>query len=123
MGIRKTLSEALDPSLRTGHGLSKANTLVVILICLSITLGIAETEVALTDGFELYYEVAHLIFFVIFLAEYLARVYSAPENPRYRSSIDYALTPSSILDLLVLVSFVLPFIGALLHKSREGFIM
>jgi len=97
--------------------------LVVILICLSITLGIAETEVALTDGFELYYEVAHLIFFVIFLAEYLARVYSAPENPRYRSSIDYALTPSSILDLLVLVSFVLPFIGlegALLRMFRAA---
>jgi voltage-gated potassium channel len=87
MTIRKTLSSALDPSVRTEPGLSRTNTWVVILICLSIALGIAETEVALTAGFEHYYDIAHLVFFGVFLAEYIARVYAAPENPRYGSSL------------------------------------
>jgi voltage-gated potassium channel len=111
MTIRKTLAEALDPSLRVEPGLSRTNTWVVILICLSIALGVAETEAALTDGFERYYDIAHLVFFVMFLVEYIARLYCAPENPRYGSSLAYALTFSSILDLLVLISFALPFFG------------
>jgi voltage-gated potassium channel len=111
MTLRKALSEALDPSVRAEKGLSTTNICIVVLICLSIALGVAETEAALTTGLEHYYEAAHLIFFVIFLVEYAARIYAAPENPQYRSSLAYAFTFSSILDLLVVVSFVLPFFG------------
>ena len=111
MTIRKTLAAALDPSLRAEPGLSRINTWVIALICLSIALGVAETEEALTEGFERYYEFAHIVLFGVFLVEYIARLYCAPENPRYASSLAYALTFSSILDLLVLISFVLPFFG------------
>ncbi len=123
MTLRKALSEALDPAARTEPGLSRANMWIVMLICLSIVVGIAETELTLTQGFEHFYDIAHLVFFAVFLVEYIARVYAAPENPRYRSSIAYALTLSSILDLLVLVSFVLPFFGleaALLRVFRAA---
>lgn len=111
MTIRKTLSEALDPTTRQGKGLSRTNTCVIGLICLSIALGIAETEITLTEGAEHFYNAAHLAFFAFFTVEYVARVYAAPENPQYKSSLAYALTLSSLLDLLVLVSFILPFFG------------
>jgi voltage-gated potassium channel len=111
MTIRKTLSEALDPSIRKEIGLSKTNACIVGLICLSIALGIAETETVLTEGLEYLYDAAHLVFFAVFAVEFVARVYAAPENPAYRSSLAYALTLSSIFDLMVLVSFVLPFFG------------
>lgn len=111
MTIRKTLSEALDPSLRKEKGLSRTNACVVGLICLSIMLGIAQTEPALTNGLEHFYDAAHLAFFAVFSVEYVARVYAAPENPEHHSSLRYALTLSSVLDLLVLISFVLPFFG------------
>jgi voltage-gated potassium channel len=111
MSIRKTLSEALDPAIRKEQGLSRTNIYIVVLICLSIALGIAETEVLLTEGHEHLYDAAHLVFFAIFAVEYVARIYAAPENPAYRSSFAYALTLSSFFDLMVLISFVLPFFG------------
>lgn len=111
MTIRKTLSEALDPSLRREQGLSLTNKYIVLLICLSIGLGIAETEETLTKGFESFYFFAHIVFFGIFLVEYAARVYSAPENPKFASSFAYAMTPSALLDLVVLLSFVAPLLG------------
>lgn len=111
MTIRKSLSDALDPSARTEKGLSRTNASILGLICLSIVLGIVETETILTDGLEYLYNAAHLVFFAVFAVEYVARVYAAPENPAYRSSFAYALTLSSLLDLLVLISFLLPFFG------------
>jgi voltage-gated potassium channel len=111
MTIRKALSKALDPSARKEKGLSKTNTCIIILICLSIGIGIAETEVALTEGLENIYDAAHLILFALFAAEYAARLYSAPENTIHKTPISYALTLSSLLDLIVLLSFLLPLIG------------
>lgn len=49
--------------------------------------------------------------FAVFAAEYAARLYAAPLNTRYSSSLRYALTPASLVDLVVLVSFVMPFLG------------
>jgi voltage-gated potassium channel len=111
MTLRKALSEALDPTQRLEKGLSITNRWIVALICISIGVGIAETEASLTVGYEGFYVAAHLAFFCIFLIEYIARIYAAPENPNHKSSFAYALTLSSVLDLLVLVSFVLPFLG------------
>jgi len=111
MTIRKSLSESLDPTTRKEKGLSRTNICIVGLIILSIALGIAETETTLTDGLESFYATAHLAFFAIFSIEYIARVYAAPENPANSSSLAYVLTLSSLLDLLVLISFLLPFFG------------
>lgn len=123
MNIRKSLAEALDPSKKVKGGLSKTNAIIVGLICLSILIGIAETETALTDGFEYLYNFANWFFFVIFFLEYIARIYAAPENPKYKSSFKYMLTMSSVLDLSVLISFVIPVFGleaSILRVFRAG---
>lgn len=123
MTLRKKLSTSLDPAMREESGLSKANIAVVALICLSIALGIAETEPVFTSGFEHLYDWAHIAFFAIFLIEYVGRLYVAPENPEYGTSLAYACKLASILDLLVLLSFVMPFFGletALLRVFRAA---
>ena len=123
MTLRRSISEALDPSMRTEKGLSKTNTWIVLLICVSIGLGIAETEPLFTEGVEHYYRLANLVFLAIFLSEYAARLYAAPENPKYKSSLSYALTFSATLDLLVILSFALPYFGmetALLRVFRAA---
>lgn len=109
--IRKTLSKELDPEMRSEPGLSLTNRWIVFLILISIFLGVAETEVLLTAGNDRLFAAAHLLLFVIFACEYAARLYAAPENPRYRTSLSYARTLSAMLDLLVLLSFVMPFFG------------
>ena len=109
--LRKALSRALDPEMRVAPGLSPTNQWIVGLICFSILLGVMETEPRLTSGFEMAFAAAHLMLFGAFLLEYLARLYAAPENPRFGSSLRYAFTFASLVDLLVLLSFLMPFFG------------
>jgi len=109
--LRQKLSDALDPEMRAEPGLSGANKWIIGLICLSILLGILETEVHLTDGYEWVYLTAELLFFGVFLLEFVARLYAAPLNPRYRATWRYAVTFAALLDLFVLLSYLLPFFG------------
>lgn len=108
---RRTLSKELDPQMRSNKGLSSTNRAIVFLILVSILLGVAETEVLLTTGHMHLFAAAHLVLFMAFALEYVARIYASTENPRYRSRLSYALTLPALLDLLVLVSFILPFLG------------
>lgn len=109
--FRKKLSLALDPEMKPTPGLSKTNTLVVYLICLSILFGVMETEKTVTDQFDVFFQIAHIVLFLAFAVEYAARIFAAPVNPRFPSSIRYAITLASLVDLLVLASFILPVFG------------
>lgn len=118
---RQELSLALDPEMRTVPGLSPVNRWVIGLICLSMVIGILQTEASLTDRYTPYFTAANALLFAVFLVEYVLRLYAASENPRYRSPFRYALTLASLVDLLVLLSFLLPFLGleaALLRLFR-----
>lgn len=121
--IRKTLSYELDPEMRSEPGLSSTNTFIVYIIIISILVGVIETEIELFSRYETLFGASHLFFFLVFLLEYVARVYAAPVNPRHRSSLRYAFTFASLFDLLVLISFLLPFFGleaALLRMFRAA---
>lgn len=109
--LRKKLSVELDPEMKASAGLSLTNTAIVYLICLSILLGVLETEVTLTERFATGFWLAHMGFLAVFSVEYVARIYAAPNNPRYGSSFRYAFTFASLVDLLVLISFLLPAFG------------
>jgi voltage-gated potassium channel len=109
--IRKRLSKALDPEMHDGPGLSRWNQIVIALICLSILMGIFETEARLTEGLEAFYLAAHVFFFFVFLGEYVARLYAAGANPRYGSAWRYAWTFAALTDLAVVLSYLMPVIG------------
>lgn len=109
--FRTSLAQEIDPELRNQPGLSRLNLIIVILICLSILLGVVETEAELVARMPRFFLATHMIFFAVFLAEYVARILAAPVNPRHGSSFRYALKPASLFDLLVVLSFLLPFFG------------
>jgi voltage-gated potassium channel len=121
--LSEKLSSALDPEMKLTPGLSPANIAVVYLICVSILLGILETEQTITEHYQIYFDIAHFAFFVTFGTEYVARLIAAPANPKYKSSLRYAVTFASLLDLVVLVSFLMPLFGlevALLRMFRAA---
>ena len=121
--FREQLAFALDPEMKRTSGLSKTNIAIMCLICLSMLMGVLETEESLTDRFQRVFDAAHVVLFVVFGAEYVARLVAAPVNPRYASSWRYAITFASLLDLVVLVSFLLPLFGseaALLRMFRAA---
>jgi voltage-gated potassium channel len=103
----------LDPAAREGPGLSLANRLLVVLILLATALAVADTEAALTTGREHLFRAAELLLTAIFIVEYAARLWVAPENPVCRQSrlprLRYALTPAAIIDLLAIIPTLLSF--------------
>src|SRR5437763_505548 len=112
MNIRRRLWRQLDPEAYEGGGLSVINQIVVATVLLASAAAILETEPSLEEVSPLGFAVAEHVFGLLFLLEYLARLWVEGENPRFGGAmgrIRYALTPAALIDLLAL----LPSIAAL----------
>lgn len=110
-GLRHRLSRAVDPEMRRDHGLSRFNAAVVLAIIFMVTIGVLETEIHMIEQFGGLMNLLKLLLFVFFSVEYGLRLWVAGLNPRYRGALQYARTPASLLDLIVLITFVTPFLG------------
>ena len=113
--LRERIYISLEPRARLEPGLSLTNKLICGLIVCSAIAAILETEVtvlALTGRLFLYLE---WIFATIFLVEYMARLWVARENPKYKDGVvgifRYARTPAAVLDLLAIAPILLTFGG------------
>ena len=109
--FRHRLAAAIDPEMRSGRGLSPLNRLVFAAILLLIGIAVLETEVHVLTRFGGLLQAIKLVLFGLFTLEYLARLWTASLNPRYSSAFAYARTPSALLDLVVLITFVTPVLG------------
>lgn len=116
--VRARFWRALEPSARDDGRLSWVNRLLVFVVLASLTFLAAETELnaqaaeALAAGRIVPADVAaglttlfavNLFVILVFAVEYVARVWAAGEDPRYRGfrgRLRYLLTPYAIADLL-----------------------
>jgi voltage-gated potassium channel len=116
MRLRQILWHHLDPKAYQGDGLSPTNKAVIWLVVLSSLVAVVETE-PLIEGMAPW-AFAHVeqIFSIIFLTEYLARLWAEGENPIYSGfggRLRYALSPPAIIDLIAfLPSLVIPGISS-----------
>ena len=93
--------------------MSIANTLVFTLVIAAVSLAVLETEPTIALGHEAFFHHFEDFFGVVFSIEYLARVWCAPENPRYAGPwigrLKYVFSPASLVDLAAIaVSFFTP---------------
>jgi len=109
--LRHRVSEAIDPEMRQEPGLSAFNQAVVSAILGLVLIGVLETEVHFIRRFGGLSDLLKTVLFVFFAVEYLLRLWTARLNPRFRNALHYAVTPSALLDLAVLVTFALPYLG------------
>lgn len=86
-----------------------------LLIALNVAVVVVETvpEVAAVgDPFFRWFEIVSV---AVFTAEYIARVWSSVEDPRYRRPVRgrlrFALTPLAVVDLLAVLPALLPLVG------------
>jgi len=96
-------------------GLTITQRLLAVAIVVSVGLAIVSTEPDLGAGVLEGIEAAELAFGVIFLAEYLLRVWACPENPEYAGPggrLRYVRRPVPIVDLLALLPFLVGAVGA-----------
>jgi voltage-gated potassium channel len=103
MGLKRRLYEALAPEARRS-GLSFTNACIVGLVVLSFLFLALETEPVLqVPGWQLTFQIFNVTVICIFAVEYVARVWSAGIDPKYRGlggRLRYMTEFYSIADLL-----------------------
>jgi voltage-gated potassium channel len=111
-GFRHAVWRQVDPEAYEHDGLSPTNRAVVCIVALSSILAILETEPTVEDMAPRLFARLEWVFAVLFLVEYLVRLWAEGESPRFRGvqgRIRYTLTPAAIVDLIAfLPSLVLP---------------
>ena len=110
--LRRAIWRQVDPEAHERDGLSPTNQAVVWIVAVSSIMAILETEPTVENMAPRAFARLESIFAVLFLAEYLVRLWAEGENPKFRGAqgrIRYALSPPAIIDLIAfLPSLVLP---------------
>ncbi|MES2723029.1 MAG: ion transporter [Pseudomonadota bacterium] len=128
--LRYRLNVMLDPTRRTGRGLSMVNRVVVGSILVAGALAIVETEPSLADRFGQVFLVMELVLGGLFSLEYLARLWVAPEQRAgvapWRARLAFVVSPAGLTDLIAIASSLLVASGSsalLLRIVRVGRIL
>ncbi len=82
---------------------------ILVLIFLSTAIAILETEASFADPYRPQLRALELLFSFLFAAEYIIRLWSAPEGGDSR--LRYAARPATVLDLVVVIGALLPFVA------------
>ncbi len=114
--FRAQLHEQLFVGAHPDGRLTLLNKLLIVVILLAVGAGILATEPTFTREFHQTIVYAELVFGAIFLVEYIARVYSAAEEPGEGSAwakrLKFIISPIGLIDLLVVLSTLAPLVTA-----------
>ncbi len=113
---RKRLHNELFVGAHPDGRLTVTNRLLVLVILLAVGAGALATEPDLSPRWHEALVIAELVFGVIFLIEYVARIYAAAEQPgeggawvkRWR----FVRSPLGLIDLVVVISTLMPIVTA-----------
>ena len=108
--FRAKVFAMLEPTGHSGRLHAYIDNFIVFWVALSITCVIFESVASVRSLFAVEFHVIDVMAFTIFTIEYIARVYSAPENPKYRHRMArwaHVRSGPAIIDLLAILPFVL----------------
>lgn len=101
----------LDSGSHTGRIIELA---LMALIFLNIVALILESVPQLNASYEPIFIFVEIVSVLIFTVEYLLRVWSSPENPKYAKPLSgrlrYVLSATAVIDLLAILPFYLAFL-------------
>jgi voltage-gated potassium channel len=110
--LRQTLYVSLFPEGRNLPGLTLTNKVICVLIVAAALISILETEAVIHGFYENFFYTVEIFFLIVFSIEYVARMYAAGEDPRYRGipgRIKYFFSPWALIDLLALAPSLIGF--------------
>lgn len=114
---KAALYRQLAPEAREQIGLSILNQVIGVLILLASLTAILETEPTLRASAPWLFPTLETIFVVVFIIEYLLRLYSIGEDPRYRGlsgRLRYIFSFWALVDLVAILPY---FLGFLAHDN------
>jgi voltage-gated potassium channel len=114
--LRLRAYSQLEPMAWPRKGLSPTNWLLAILIIVAVADAVFETEPSISRGREAFFDNFEITVASIFLVEYVARLWTVVENPRFAKyrfpRLRYAFTPIAIIDLCAILPAFFAFGGA-----------
>jgi voltage-gated potassium channel len=122
MNLRKRVREIVDIA-KPGDSLSKGfDIFIVTLIVLNVVALILESVKNIHALAPRLFSVFEFVSVIIFSLEYLGRVWSSVEIPKYNKPISgrlrFMATPLALVDLFAILPFYLPFTGIDLRFLR-----
>lgn len=112
--LREKAYYQLFASARPDGKLTITNRIIMVVIIVSVVLAVLGTEPTIYRENRRYFLYAEMIFGLIFLIEYVARVWAAPEQPGPESAWTkrwhFIRSPFGLIDLLVVVLALFPFL-------------
>jgi voltage-gated potassium channel len=114
--FRRYLHHQLFEGAELDGRLTWMNRVVVTVIVLAVATGALATEPEIRGGWHRSLVIAEACFGAIFLLEYLARIYAAADQPgpggAARKRLRFIVSPLGLIDLVVVVSTMLPVVTA-----------
>jgi voltage-gated potassium channel len=114
--LRLKAYRQLEPTAWPRKGLSPVNLFLVCLIIIAVGEAVLDTEPTISRGREALLNNLEFGLGVIFLVEYLARVWIAVDIPRFKRRrfprLRYMASPIAIIDFLAVVPALFAFGGA-----------
>jgi voltage-gated potassium channel len=110
--LRRLVYDQLEPTARKGR-LSPTNRVIVVLVIIAAFTVIFETEPTISAGREPLFRLFELLFGIIFLVEFAARVWIAPDSPRFagkpRPRLSYIVSWNAIIDMIAILPSLFAF--------------
>lgn len=110
--LRQRTYRQLFASARDDGRLTVTNRLIIAVILASVVMAVLGTEAALAREYRRFFIGAEMAFGLIFLAEYVTRVWSAAEKPgddsAWAKRRAFIFSPFGLLDLAVVAASLFP---------------
>ena len=110
--IKKHIFDMVDSSYNTEDSSRFFNVVMLVLISLNVVAAILETEVVLYSRYKILFDLFEAVSVGIFTIEYILRIWSCTEDPKYKEPISgrlrFALTPFMLIDLVAFLPFYVP---------------
>lgn len=116
MTLRRRVHVQLDPRAWPERGLSPVNKVLAAVILIGTAAVILDTEPELAGRYGLLFFAVELAIGIVFAIEYAARVWAAAEcagdRPDWRKRLRFVFSKSGLIDALVIVATLAPFLGS-----------
>jgi voltage-gated potassium channel len=112
--LEKRIFQALDYPTSKEYSAYTLTLLIVFAIVSSALIAILETESVLLLKYSLTFRIIEVISFLVFILEYVLRLWTSEINPEYKKiknkQLKYVISPLGIIDLVCVISLILSFI-------------
>jgi voltage-gated potassium channel len=108
--LRLEVHRLLDPDARATAGERAANAFLTTLIAVNVAAVVLETMPRLRAALAVEFEWLEQVSVTLFTLEYLARLWTAPVDPRFAGRggrLRYLATPLALVDLVAILPFFL----------------